>query len=694
MSDSDEGDFGTDGSSEEESVDENTNSNSKSNSNSNSNRNSSNSKKRKKSRSTESNKKAKKKLTGQSLIDDSAIHSGSEDENDDDDEEEEDETEINDYERDGFVVDEIDDDEVQKKKKSNDDLSDSDDDEDDDDDDDEDGDDDNDEENVSRQDSKKQKLKRKKIRKMNKQMELLEDDLDLIRESRGEAPASQKENDSKHLNDNAATIRAKDAQGVQNQLFMDDDEDDMHVRRHDSNRGISNKKKKRHNKPKKNRYSNTGVDYFDEDDMDGFIDDDMGDQEDMIHRDGDSRSRSRFGAFQTSHLTMDDPDDQRSERIKVSQLEDAVDIFGAEYLETMQQDDDEDEDDAKHPSKRYREKGVGVDLGVDSDIDIVSEDEIEEDLFQPSDDDDEDGEHARKSRHDKAEAARLRKQMRELRRKTEIEKRNEARKARLRKAFEPVQLAENFCTDKDDKIRMKDIPERFFDWNVPFHEKPQQLQEEAMWIMTQVPQILAEYTSPVTPKRKDMEEDEDEDDEDSIKDPMERKQKQILESIKHALQYMHKDKLEPQFIKRYRADIVTSPAVRDHLYDIFDQDAKFERLASSRIKVSSILNNISKTSSKEEQKTLEETSVETLKEELNLAQEKLDDALKKEQFAKKELQDLNDKHANDDNNHDDTDDDDDDDDDDELFGKSNSDETDLKKKEQKKNKEREKKSCQ
>merc|ERR1712071_686668 len=107
---------------------------------------------------------------------------------------EEDETEINDYERDGFVVDEIDDDE--------------------------DGDDDNDEENVSRQDSKKQKLKRKKIRKMNKQMELLEDDLDLIRGSRGEAPASQKENDSKHLNDNAATIRAKDAQGVQNQLFM------------------------------------------------------------------------------------------------------------------------------------------------------------------------------------------------------------------------------------------------------------------------------------------------------------------------------------------------------------------------------------------------------------------------------------------------------------------------------------------
>ena len=36
----------------------------------------------------------------------------------------------------------------------------------------------------------------------------------------------------------------------------------------------------------------------------------------------------------------------------------------------------------------------------------------------------------------------------------------------------------------------------------------------------------------------------------------------LLDSVVHALRLMHCEKLEPAFVKRYRADIVTSPAVR------------------------------------------------------------------------------------------------------------------------------------
>jgi len=64
-----------------------------------------------------------------------------------------------------------------------------------------------------------------------------------------------------------------------------------------------------------------------------------------------------------------------------------------------------------------------------------------------------------------------RRQAKEQRRK----KKAEQRKARLRRAFEPVQLIENFCTDRDDLIRSTDAPERFFDWKTPFHGPLQQL---------------------------------------------------------------------------------------------------------------------------------------------------------------------------------------------------------------------------
>ena len=48
----------------------------------------------------------------------------------------------------------------------------------------------------------------------------------------------------------------------------------------------------------------------------------------------------------------------------------------------------------------------------------------------------------------------------------------------------------------------------------------------------------------------------------------------IIESIIRTLRFLHREKLEPEFmfIRRYRADEVTSPSVRDNIYRIMDED--------------------------------------------------------------------------------------------------------------------------
>ena len=55
--------------------------------------------------------------------------------------------------------------------------------------------------------------------------------------------------------------------------------------------------------------------------------------------------------------------------------------------------------------------------------------------------------------------ARARREARQAARQKRLQ---EKRKARLRRSFEPVQLAEHFCTDSDDAIRMHDAPKRSY----------------------------------------------------------------------------------------------------------------------------------------------------------------------------------------------------------------------------------------
>lgn len=451
------------------------------------------------------------------FFDDQAELSGSDPANDSSEDEEEED--VNDYVRDGFVVDEIEDD-----YDEDDDLAD--------DDDFYDGSDDGGgfsrrkNKKKSRRKGDREKKKKKRIQKQKDKLD--EDDMLLIREARG---------------------------GEQSQLFDEsssESEDDMYEKR----RRMKKKKKKR-----------SEEDFDEEDDM--MEDDD-------IYQRGGERKRGQ---------------------VSEAQLTEATEIFGdmSTFLEQQKRGQDGDE-----RSDLYKERGVGVDYGVAS-----GDDESSDDLFAESDD-------------DKAKRAVAKKE----RRAQATRKRTEARKARLKRAFEPVQLIENFCTDRDDEIRLSDAPERFYDWKIPFHgTSEEEEEEEAMWIMSRIPPIAAEFME-------------------GEGDDAEKKQRSVLDSIIHALRFMHNDKLEPDFIQRYRADIVTSKAVRTCLPLILDQDVEWDRLINARKKVDTLLTKVTTFLQEEKRKVIKHEVQSSLQDVIVGAKQELDESVMQETRLLEELAQL------------------------------------------------------
>ena len=548
-----------------------------------------------------------------SWIDDAAEESGDEGGDDDDDEEDDDENE-NDYIKDGFVVDEDDEDVEDKKKKKKKEVGDLEDSDDDDNDDDDDDDDDSDDGKAK---------KKKKFRKVRQLDMLAEEDLDLIRESQATKDAQRERQEVVQQK-----VRARNEEELQKGLFYDSAEED------DGGAIQPSRAKGRQ------------IERYDEDGMDDFIDDDIGDQGQIL-----AAERRNF-------------DEEGVRGISEAQLNEASEIFGTEYLDFMAQDEEnaDDEEEDLFGKGKYRERGVGVDLGVDSEEDLSEDDDEDEDdedddLF--GDDDAGDGLQAKQ----KAEALKLKRQKRELarqeRRQQKEHLKTEKRKAQLRRAFEPVQLVENFCTDRDDEIRNTDAPERFFDWKTPFHGSMEggdtitdEEEEEVIWIMGRIPEIKAEYSlaSRDEDRREDLE-------------------NAITSSIAHALRFLHKDKFEPAFIKRYRKDVVTSPAVRENLYNIMDEDAEWDTLTQARSKVGNLLENIATEIQTVEAAGAEAESVVTLEQDLAQAIEKLEEVAHQESVLKDEIEALG--PIEEDKG------DDDDDDDDELFGDDDDDDVSL-----------------
>lgn len=552
----------------------------------------------KKRKADPSGGKKKKKSKG-SFIDDAAEESGDEGGDSENDSDEDDDDDNNDYVKDGFVVDE-EEEEVRRKKKSSDGLEDSDDDDDD-------NADDSDDDGPTESGLKKKKSK--KLRKVRDVDRLADEDLDLIREARGETEQERIERERQEAA--KRKIVAQSEEELRKGLFYDSaGEDEDGAARQGQQRRM--------------------VERYDEDGMDDFIDDDIGDQ-------GEILASERRAAYEGA---------DGGGGVSEAQLNEASEIFGTDYLEFMQQDEQDDDEEDLFGRKKYSERGVGVDLGVDSESDgFDDDDDDEDDLFG---DDDDDGMKAGQ----KAEALKLRREKRELarqeRRQQKLKAKQEKRKAQLRKAFEPVQLVENFCTDRDDQIRQKDVPERFFDWQVPFHGASEgditpEEEEEAMWIMNKIPEIRSEYTAPTN----DIER-------------MEAQERSVIHSIAHALRFMHLDKLEPAFIKRYRKDLVTSPAVRESLYAIMDEDAEWETTVSAKAKVDTVLEGITRDMHGIDAAGAQVASVAKLEQDLAIAEQKLEQTAVQEAEVKSQLEEIGPTKEISGG--------DDDDDDDELFG--------------------------
>jgi hypothetical protein len=108
-------------------------------------------------------------------------------------------------------------------------------------------------------------------------------------------------------------------------------------------------------------------------------------------------------------------------------------------------------------------------------------------------------------------------------------------------------------------------------------------------------------------------------------------------------------KFEPAFIKRYRADIVTSEAVRNNLYAVMDQDAKWNQLTTKRSTVENMLSNMASVINSFETADAEDAAVLKLSEDLKKAREtELDESAQEEKDLEDKLVQLGEEDDDDD----------------------------------------------
>ncbi len=168
--------------------------------------------------------------------------------------------------------------------------------------------------------------------------------------------------------------------------------------------------------------------------------------------------------------------------VSESMLQEHLDIIGTDFVEFMGDDngnngrgdviDDDDDilDGFKHKKKqhrKYRERRVGVDYGVDSGKEVEDDSDIDNDnnadLFGEDniDQDIGDKQHAEVLRLKRKKTWRVDRVDRQWQWMERVQAR---RRAALCQVFEPVKLVKNFCTERNEAIRMVDCPERYYDW--------------------------------------------------------------------------------------------------------------------------------------------------------------------------------------------------------------------------------------
>ena len=146
------------------------------------------------------------------------------------------------------------------------------------------------------------------------------------------------------------------------------------------------------------------------------------------------------------------------------------------------------------------------------------------------------------------------------------QKRGEDKIAKLRSRIERQVLVDNFYTDKDEEIRMEDIPERYHDIMIG-RDCPQEdeRQKEGEWMAKKLADIISR--EPASSFYIDS----------------------LVEPIVFVLKCIQVDRLEIPFIWTYRKDYLHPDMQRNHLWTILNWDEKWE---SAFVLRSRLLNDI------------------------------------------------------------------------------------------------------
>ena len=509
-----------------------------------------------------SKKKAKKRTRAaivSEFVDDEAALSGSDEEEDeedrhnrnDDEEDEEDlEEDENEYIRDGFVVGEEEAEREERrrrkrrKKQRVGELVDSDDDDDDDgndDNDDEDDDSSDDDSDDDQEEEKEKKTKNRRIRKKGELDELDEDDLALIREQQ------------QNMRQN---VIASDANTLQQALFEDDvDEEDEGIGADDNH--VSKSRTNKASSSSSNRRSTAAIvggteDLFDEDAMDDFIEDDL-------PGGGGSGSNRHMGGDSAGH------------RVAPSELQmnEASEIFGEEYLDFMDQEED-GFDDENFEGRRTTEE-------YDEDrMHNHSDDDYDED------DDDHDSDALEGDAIDEERSSRRKRRM------IRLQKKRERQIRQLRAKFEPAQLIENFLSESDDVIRTTDLPERYLVGYTTSgvgcsDTKDAKDVHRVLYVIERIPAIRKAYEESLVNAMHD-----DQDTESSLSSSF--AGNPVFSSVSYVLEML--PEMEPSFLRMYREDYITVPAVQSHLWEIVDANIMYDQLVMLRSKIDARLHDL------------------------------------------------------------------------------------------------------
>ena len=250
-----------------------------------------------------------------------------------------------------------------------------------------------------------------------------------------------------------------------------------------------------------------GMGGYDSDNFDDFIEDDLGDQKKIRRLEKDLEA----GGINA---------------VSDAQLDEARDIFGDGYLDFIREGDDEDDDD---------------DVDHDDDDDMFGEDDDEE--------------------KEETEEDKLTSMDRMLARKAErVRKKAAKKRAYLRSAFEPSQLVEHYITEKDEKIRLADVPERLFSrLSTRGNLSELELEQMSHWIFNksdkmsgalslalQTGQLLIKTTMPINTKVVTLYNKRSSD---VLGD-------KCIDIIQKVITMLHKDKFEVPYIKTYCRDEV------------------------------------------------------------------------------------------------------------------------------------------